>query len=219
MKRYSHIIFALLACAALLLPDEATAVTARQMFLSDTVADIFDLIEHSQRLDLLDYYDNGQEVAAANALRGYSAIDTVADNFMKVQLTEYSDVALWVTDVTAKKPKVVVVKTYELPMPDSDLAVYEADWSLTKNQEKIFARPAVADFLIADNKAERSELEQLEVDEMPFLTYTLNPEDGALTISLNAGEWMSREALTKWETKLRHTLRYRWSGKRYELQR
>lgn len=219
MKRYSHIIFALLACAALLLPDEATAVTARQMFLSDTVADIFDLIEHSQRLDLLDYYDNGQEVAAANALRGYSAIDTVADNFMKVQLTEYSDVALWVTDVTAKKPKVVVVKTYEFPMPDSDLAVYEADWSLTKNQEKIFARPAVADFLIADNKAERSELEQLEVDEMPFLTYTLNPEDGALTISLNAGEWMSREALTKWETKLRHTLRYRWSGKRYELQR
>lgn len=219
MKRYSHIIFALLACAALLLPDEATAVTARQMFLSDTVADIFDLIEHSQRLDLLDYYDNGQEVAASNALRGYSAIDTVADNFMKVQLTEYSDVALWVTDVTAKKPKVVVVKTYELPMPDSDLAVYEADWSLTKNQEKIFARPAVADFLIADNKAERSELEQLEVDEMPFLTYTLNPEDGALTISLNAGEWMSREALTKWKTKLRHTLRYRWSGKRYELQR
>ena len=219
MKRYTYTLFALLACSALMLPTEAVAVTARQMFLSDTVADIFDLIEHSQRLDLLDYYDNGQEVAASNALRGYSAIDTVADNFMKVQLTEYSDVALWVTDVTAKKPKVVVVKTYELPMPDSDLAVYEADWSLTKNQEKIFVRPAVADFLIADNKAERSELEQLEVDEMPFLTYTLNPEDGALTISLNAGEWMSREALTKWETKLRRSLKYRWTGKRYELQR
>lgn len=219
MKRYTYTLSALLACLALMLPAEANAVTARQMFLSDTVADIFDLLEHSQRLDLLDYYDNGQDVVASNALRGYSAIDTVADNFMKVQLTEYSDVALWVTDVTAKKPKVVIVKTYELPMPDSDLAVYEADWSLTKNQEKIFARPAVADFLIADNKADRAKLEQLEADEMPFLTYALNPEDGALTISLNAGDWMSREALTKWETKLRLTLQYRWTGKRYELQR
>lgn len=212
MKR---LLYTLLVAAALL-PCHVHAVTARQMFLSDTVADIFDLIEHSQRLDLLDYYDNGQSVAASNALRGYSALDTVMPNFMKVQLTEFSDVQLWVSDTTVKKPKIVLVKTFDLPHPDSYLTVYEADWSLSKNQEKIFTRPAIADFLINDDKTDRDALEQVEYDEMPFMAYDIDPANGNLLVTLNAKEWMSRENLDEWQAKLRPELRYRWTGKRYE---
>ena len=89
---------ALLVCL-MCLPQAAQSRTVRDFFASEP-DDIFLLVPHSVRLDLLDYYDSGQRVQLANRMGDGTQIVELDSVYLKIR-TSASRVGGVVIDTAA----------------------------------------------------------------------------------------------------------------------
>ena len=86
MRFITLTILCLIAC----LTNAGEAKTIRDLFASEP-NNIFMLLSNRTRLDMLDYYDSGQKVAASNRLSGNdtsSQLIDVTENSISLQLTD-----------------------------------------------------------------------------------------------------------------------------------
>lgn len=141
MRRLSTI-FAALLIMALAMPAGARSV--RDFFASEPGL-VFPLLPVNTRLDMLDYFDNGQIVSANNNLGNDTQIISLDSTFLALQTSECRTVEMRIFTPSAHDTVIAVIETVELPMADSRIAFYDRNWKLL-NTSRFFKAPTMADF-------------------------------------------------------------------------
>ena len=137
-----------LLCLIACLTNAGEAKTIRDLFASEP-NNIFMLLSNRTRLDMLDYFDSGQKVAASNRLSGNdtsSQLIDVTENSISLQLTDATRIDMLLYK-QGNDSVVAVVRTALLPAPDSQIAFYDPNWNLL-SKTKIFEEPALNDFIV-----------------------------------------------------------------------
>ncbi len=154
MRRFS-IIIAALTVISLISPASARAV--RDFFASEPGI-VFPLLPVNTRLDMLDYFDNGQIVSATNNLGNDTQIISLDSTFLSVQTSECRTVELRMFTPSAHDTVIAVIETVELPMADSRISFYDRNWKLLQTS-KFITPPTMADFFTkATPRGKRADL-------------------------------------------------------------
>ena len=214
MRLINSIILCIIAsCFAL----SGEAKTIRDIFTSEP-DNVFMILPSRTRMDMLDYYDIGNKVAATNNLSDddtTSQLITVTDNLLAVSLTDATEVDLQL--LTSKSDSlVVVVQTAMLPQRDSHISFYDTTWAPCK-QKDVFKAPSVKDF-IKKSADKNAKAKVDEVVKFPIISYEMPAEKpGTLIAHLNIEEFLSKEDWDAVKDYLTTSLTYNFDGKRFKL--
>lgn len=182
---------ALLVCL-MCLPQAAQSRTVRDFFANEP-DDIFLLVPHSVRLDLLDYFDSGQRIQLANRMGDGTQIVELDSTYLKIRTSASRVVELLVLPYTKSDTILAVIETVSIPTPDSRLRFFNSNWVELSSIQPLRPMPTIADlFLPAASKAKRKEL----LDRLPFtvLEMTFTGQDHrTLTVKHNLQQFLTRE--------------------------
>lgn len=127
-----------------LLPLTGTARTIADLF-ADEPGKIFQLLTRTNRLDMVDYYNNGQKVDQQNNLAGTSKLIELDSAYLKVQTSASKMVEMRLL-TPGRDTVIIVIETVLTPVPDSRLTVWNQQWQQLKT-EKHFKMPKIDDFI------------------------------------------------------------------------
>lgn len=144
--------------------------TVRDLFVAEQ-GDLFTLLPRTTRLDLLDYYDNGQIVNAKNNLGDGTSLLKADERFLEIKMSDTRTVQLLMT--TNKKDTVItVIETMKTPVKDSHISFFDAQWKQL-DANKFIKTPHLADFM--NKNAGNDERQQL-LQALPFELISLSLE-------------------------------------------
>lgn len=157
----------------------ATATAAaglRDFFASDASNAIFPELTVADRLDMLDYYDAGQEHPVKDYYNGTANIVTADSTHLSLRIGGSVTVDLFQLS-DGNKPTYMVIETLELPQKDSDVKFYSSDGKVLK--KSVLNRPVLADWLTEFGKKNIKDVHRL----IQFITAQAryNPSNGMLT--------------------------------------
>lgn len=192
----------------------AEARTVRDMFTSEP-GRLFVLLPRTARLDLLDYYDNGQVVAAKNNMGGGSSLVTVADNYLSIKMSESKNVQMLM--VPSKKDTVVVViETFETPVKDSHISFYDTRWN-ELDAHKYFTMPTLDDFVGKEMDTEKRAQLMQDVA-FPLISLSLEGEDHTMLVARHGlKEFLVSGVYKTYEKDLVPALLYSLKGTKWKL--
>lgn len=191
-----------------------TTTTARTVAESFKAAgtDIMPLLSDITRLDMLDYFNSGMDVASTNEMSGKSRVTELSDMSMRIAMTGASTYQLAALPAKADT-LVAVIATVMTPVPDSQMIVYTQSWDheVTGN---VFTQPALRDWLTAEGRKKISEIEQL----VPFMlvSYDYDTTSALLTLTNNTRAILTEETYKIVNHYMLESLTYRWNGKKFE---
>lgn len=212
MRLITSTILCIASCFAFI----GEAKTIRDIFTSEP-DNIFLILPSRTRMDMLDYYDSGNKVAASNKLSNddtSSQLIDVADNFIAISLTESNKVDLQLLTPSSSDSLVVVVNTVMLPAPDSEISFYDTNWTPVKRKD-IFKAPTLKDFIKPrTDKNKVSEL--MQIIKFPIISYELSAKEPySLVAHLNIDKFLSTEDWDTVKEYLLPSISYRFNGKKY----
>ena len=215
MRFITLTILCLIAC----LTNAGEAKTIRDLFASEP-NNIFMLLSNRTRLDMLDYYDSGQKVAASNRLSGNdtsSQLIDVTENSISLQLTDATRIDMLLYK-QGNDSVVAVVRTALLPAPDSQIAFYDPNWNLL-SKTKIFEEPALDDFIVPGTDKDAVATIN-DIVKFPIISYEI-ADATTITAHLNLEQFLSADDWAKVKTHLRTTLTYSRKGRsaKFKLQK
>lgn len=181
---------------------------------------IIPLLSQHTRLDMIDYAKEGIMKDLRNEMKGMSALDTLSARYLRVNITPVSNLQLGIYKPGKGKP--ITVASYTISprdaAADSQLLFYNADM-IPIAVGKVIKIPGIKDFLRIPRGAEVTADEL--ASEFPFTTieYRLQPLQGTLTATITTDAAMALESLTLIKPYLQRTLTYRWTGKKFELEK
>ena len=105
--------------------------------------------------------------------------------------------------------------TYSGPVTETKVTLYAPDWNVLP-EEKWIPFPAYADFWETNDSVDKEEVSRLQhLQDMRFVTASLQPDDMRLTFVLQPGE-VDKEEVERMKKVLRPVV-YEWQGKRFVL--
>ncbi|MBR1726828.1 MAG: DUF3256 family protein [Muribaculaceae bacterium] len=176
-------------------------------FLASEPDELFATLPRTTRLDMIDYYDNGTVVAASNNMAGTSQIDTITNEYLRIQVSDAKTVELrlmqWKSDTI-----IAVIETVKTPVKDSRITFYNKHWYALK-EIKPFKMPTMDDFILPTvKKSQRRELLQQIAFSLIELTFG-GPDFEQLTARHGLAEFLGQEEWARLKPYLRPTLTYR----------
>ena len=172
---------------------------------------VFTVIDKSDRMDMVDYYNSGQKMEFDNRLGGKSKIEEMTADYMKVRLSDAAVVEMKMEVTGQSDTLLVVVKTVKAPAADSRLSVYNASWT-ELDVEKYFEMPQMKDFITSS---------KLEKKLLPLVEFPLISLEFSKTFDIEArttvGDYMIEENFKEIKPYLTDKLVYRWNGKKFRL--
>ena len=141
MRRYLCIF--LLSVA--LLPLAGTARTIADLFAIEP-GNIFPLLTRTMRLDMVDYYNSGQQVTLQNNLTGESELVELDSTYLKVKTSGSRVVEMQMRKV-GKDTVITVIETVMTPVPDSRLTQWNSHWQRFTS-DRLFSLPSIDDFIV-----------------------------------------------------------------------
>lgn len=210
----------LVAVVTAFLPLKAADVTVDSLFVTSPLK-VLDILPREARASATANYRAGKpETSIFNRLYSLSEIDSLTDNYLKITLTDASDLTINLIEDRKHQPVVVTVYTVGAPgvAKDSDIEFYDAEWKPLE-RKKLWEPPKVKDFF-AKPKDDRVDLKKIE-ELIPFPTYTLEVSSDGLTVTgrLTVDTYLSEEAKTEIKPYLVPSRTWRWDGKKYKLER
>lgn len=189
-------------------------VTAREAFLNLPLKNL-EIISRSTRMDMLDYYDTDSIWKAPNSMEGLSYLTRVTPDYLYVQITPVSSLAIRI--LRGKKDDIVMcVYTINADGHSADSQVSFLDSSMKElDAEKYFRNPELKDYFIFPDKETRDRV--LELIPFPTVEFTTGPESADLVGTLTVGEYMTVEDFDRIKTYLKPEIKLKWTGKKYEL--
>ncbi len=188
MKSVKSAITALLVAATMAMP--VAARTVRDFFASEQNG-IFITLPQDERLDMLDYYEAGQNVPATNNFGGTATIDTLTTDYLKLQTSGSTLVEMLMT--TSKRDTVIyVVQTALLPSADSHVAAYDTEWN-ELNTDKYFKMPQLADFISIPKGDKTRKDDLVKMVKMPTIECSFDLPDRTITATPTISGTMTNE--------------------------
>ncbi len=214
MRRFS-IIIAALTVISLISPASARAV--RDFFASEPGI-VFPLLPVNTRLDMLDYFDNGQIVSATNNLGNDTQIISLDSTFLSVQTSECRTVELRMFTPSAHDTVIAVIETVELPMADSRISFYDRNWKLLQTS-KFITPPTMADFFTkATPRGKRADL--LSSIDFPLIKLMFKGKAHDVVVAKSGlKDFYSPIDYKRFEPYVTDSLFYTFNGRKFNLRK
>lgn len=214
MRRFS-IIIAALTVINLITPASARAV--RDFFASEPGI-VFPLLPVNTRLDMLDYFDNGQIVSATNNLGNDTQIISLDSTFLSVQTSECRTVELRMFTPSAHDTVIAVIETVELPMADSRISFYDRNWKLLQTS-KFITPPTMADFFTkATPRGKRADL--LSSIDFPLIKLMFKGKAHDVVVAKSGlKDFYSPIDYKRFEPYVTDSLFYTFNGRKFNLRK
>ena len=214
MRRFS-IIIAALTVISLISPTSARAV--RDFFASEPGI-VFPLLPVNTRLDMLDYFDNGQIVSATNNLGNDTQIISLDSTFLSVQTSECRTVELRMFTPSAHDTVIAVIETVELPMADSRISFYDRNWKLLQTS-KFITPPTMADFFTkATPRGKRADL--LSSIDFPLIKLMFKGKAHDVVVAKSGlKDFYSPIDYKRFEPYVTDSLFYTFNGRKFNLRK
>lgn len=198
--------------------EAGDTLKARDVFVNLPVKTL-DILSHSTRLDMLDYYDIDSIYQARNGMEGVSELVKVTPDYLKVRLTPVSTMEIGMLHPQKKKaPSAVVLYTVggNSQAEDTEVAFFDSDLKELP-AEKYLEYPDVLDFFDTDDKKIKELIDEL----VPFPTIKFSFLNGSENLAgvLTVGEFMGEENFEKIKPYLKAEQTFIWDGKKYKIQK
>lgn len=167
-------------------------LTARNVFerLNSTALEI---LPHTTRLDMLDYWDVDSVYKASNAMEGLSWLETVTRNYLKVRITAVSTLEIKI--LPAKKSNIIMtVHTIgdDVQAQDSDIKFYDENLNEIP-ADKHLKMPEVKDFFDIPKGSATSMKEIEDMIPFPTIAFSANPENDNLEARLTVEKYINED--------------------------
>ena len=192
-----------------LLPLPGTARTIADLFALEP-GNIFPLLTRTNRLDLVDYYNSGQQVAVPNNLAGEARLLELDSAYIKVQ-TSAGRVVEMRLRTAGKDTVVTVIETVQTPIPDSRLTQWNVHWQRYIS-DRLFTMPSIDDFFVKKMPSElRADLQDAMI--FPLIQLTFKGEKRDLIEATHGLEqFLAPSEYKRYAGYLKPSLNYRFNG-------
>ncbi len=193
--------------------------TAAEVFVELPIS-ILDMLNQSSRSDMIEYYNAGRHhQPVVNAMNGFSHLDTLTNDYLKVNITPVSEFSIRMLP-RDKKKEPVAVTIYSLGGTnhayDSHLAFVGADLE-PMDEKKFIEAPTLKDFVNLPKDAPLSYDDLKQEIPFPTVKWEANAADTSLSATLTVESFLTQEASDKYKKYIVPTLVYVWDGKKYKL--
>lgn len=191
------------------------AQTSAADLFTSAPQNVFPLLDHNTRLDMVDYYKNGMSTPSQNSLDGRSLITEMTPASLTVKMTDSS--AMQIVELKGPKGSVVaLISTVATPGLDSNIKFFDSDWKPLPT-ESFFVKPGWKEWLTDSGRQNQDEVTM----QVPFMlaSYRIDPESGTLTLTNNLSHFLDKALYDDLSSYLRPQLVYLWNGKNYTLQK
>ena len=192
-----------------LLPLTGTARTIADLFAIEP-GNIFPLLTRTIRLDMVDYYNSGQQVALQNNLTGESELVELDSAYLKVKTSGSRVVEMQMRKV-GKDTVITVIETVMIPVPDSRLTQWNSHWQRFTS-DRLFALPTIDDFIVKKMPGElRADLQDAMIFPLIQLTFKGENHD---TIEASHGleQFLAPSEYKRFADYLMPSISYRYNG-------
>lgn len=203
----------------LLLLITAAALTAHCRSIRDFFAaepdDIFILVPHTARLDMLDYYDSGQKVEMTNKLGNGTKLEYADSSYLKIHTSESRIVEMLMLQYSKHDTILAVIETVMTPVPDSRLRFFNSNWVELSTIKPLKQMPSLGDFFLPSaNKAMRNEL----LERLPFtmleMTFDGNGHN-TMHVRHNLDKFLSADEYARFKPYLKQEISYTIKGAKF----
>lgn len=197
-------------------PDDFNLVAHLFTVLPD---DVVPLLPQSTRLDMADYAKAGMKRPVKNKLGGYSEIDSLTEDYLHVNITTASNLAMAILKDPKDNDKDILAVVYSVTprnaAADSQLLLFTTSM-VPLETGKYFTVPTVADFLAVPKNVKENTSDLARLVTFPAITYSLEPPS-TIIARLTSPQMLPLEIQRQLEPYQRPELRYVWNGKRFKL--
>lgn len=185
------------------------ARTIADVFASEPGA-IFPLLTRTVRLDMVDYYNSGQQVSLPNNLAGESRLLELDSAYLKVQ-TSGSRVVEMRMRTVGKDTVITVIETVMTPVPDSRLTQWNVHWQRYVS-DKLFPMPVIDDFIVGKMPRElRADLQDAMIFPLISLCFKGEGHD-IIEASHGLEQFLAPSEYKRFASYLKPSLTYRFNG-------
>ncbi len=174
---------------------------------------VFPLLDRNTRLDMVDYYNSGLSTPSRNLIGGESRI-TVADS-VSLDIAMSGSSSYHMTLLPARGDTIIaLVRTVNLPTPDSDLQLYTTTWQPATGVQD-FTLPGLDEWLKSGIKGTDPDVVNL----IPFVTTTITIDNNLLTLKPSLDGRYTRDDSTKVADVMRQQIQYSWDGNKLRFKK
>lgn len=202
-------LFSIIVLSVALLPSTGLARTVADLFATEP-GSIFPLLTRTNRLDMVDYYLNGQQVPISNSLAGESRLLEMDSSYLKVQTSENREVEMLMRRV-GKDTVITVIETVMTPLPDSRLTQWNVHWQ-RYTSDRLFSMPGIDDFVVTKMPRElRADLQDAMV--FPLIKLAFTGENHAIIEAIHGlSQFLAPNEYKRFASHLRPSISYRFDG-------
>lgn len=152
------------------------AQTKMRDIMAEAPDSIFPLMTKNDRLDCIDYFENGMQARVKNVIEDYVQLEALTDDYLRIKLSKASVMEMKLL-VRQQDTVLYVARTFYGPVADSDITLYDLQWNVLPCP---IERPSVDTFLPEDADPDaRGFLRGL-----PLIKATLTPDAPTVTFDL-----------------------------------
>jgi len=173
-------------------------------------------LETEWRKDLIDVYKSGKEARLKNTMNGFSTLEKLTADYVKVKVTDRSYIEMKLLPLVNNTKVICVISTFYGPAPDSNVSFYSSDWKLL-NSKDIFT-PVSAEWFIKDD-VDKNSIKFMEASsnlDINLFFYALSPDDQTLTETYSTPAYLSKEVRDKVMPYLKGSKVYTWKQSHFE---
>lgn len=225
MKGLRYILFLVMASlVGGFLPNQAYAAETdlgpAAKFFANMPLSVLELINKNRRLDMLDYYAADSIYRAPNGMEGFSYLETVSPDYLKLSLTPVSELTVSVFPVGNDTIyQCIYTLGSDTQAHDSEIKFYDGNYNQLPTK-KLLPLPELSDFYDIPTKNKKEIIAKIEgIIPFPTITYTFRPETSELSAKLTSGEMIGAYEYNTISKYIKPELIYKWNGKKYQLQK
>lgn len=197
---------------------DSTAVAPRLIVrncFTTAPADVLPLLEPQTRQDMLSYYDAGRDTPSENTFGADCRILSLDDDCLKMVSGSDMITQMFVLNPTGKNQVIGVIETVATPVPDSRVTFYDTKW---RNLGPAVAiDPRLSDWLPKNEHRNIADIQR----EVPFVLAAMHFDPATLTV---VAENNMHAYYPKGDTPgslalLKPQLTYKWTGKKFRLEK
>jgi hypothetical protein len=192
-----------------LLPMGGEARTIADLFASEP-GNIFPLLTRTYRLDMVDYYNNGQVVEIENNLLGGSSLVELDSAYIKVKTSVGRLVEMRMRTV-GKDTVITVIETVLTPVPDSRLTQWNVHWQRYVS-DRLFSMPGIDNFVVKKMSRDlRADLQDAMIFPLVQLTFQGESHD-TIVATHGLDRFLTPSEYKRYEPYLKPSISYRFDG-------
>jgi hypothetical protein len=168
-------------------------------------------LEAAWRKDLIDLYLAGKEAKLQNTMGGYSTLEELTEDYVRLRSTSRSTLELKCLPLINHTHILCAIVTVEGPVPDSRVMFYTLEWQALE-ASSLFT-PASPEAFVKEASRTSDSLARLD---MTLIKYSLSPTDLSLRATLTTPLYLSEEERAEITPHLNNEpLTFTWDNSRF----